>query len=180
MTPKHSEQVFATHFKVVIPVKEKGQWRLVTRIEKFEKILGVAAILYRCIRKEKFLKYPTEMYSVEELKQVELALWREVQKSHYPEEFEILSTVRTDPQIPQESKILNLRPIFDSHRQVLVVGGRLKNSGLGHEAKHQIILPHGDELVRKLIHHIHVKNSHAPMRTTFNISRPGLGQDKFI
>ena len=73
--------------------------------------------------------------------------------------------------VSSNSPILNLDPIFDTQEQVIRVGGRLEFAQLVNETKHQVIIPHHDELVEKLILHLHSEACHAGPETTLAILR---------
>ena len=71
----------------------------------------------------------------------------------------------------QNSRIVNLDPHFNQTKKLLVVGGRLQSAQIPEEAKHQIIIPHNDPVIEKLIMHLHVKACHADPETTLAILR---------
>ena len=52
-----------------------------------------------------------------------------------------------------------------------MVGGRLQFAQISEEAKHQIIIPHNDPVVEKLILHVHVKASHTGPEMTLAVLR---------
>ena len=53
----------------------------------------------------------------------------------------------------------------------MVVAGRLQFSQIPKEAKHQIVIPHNDPVIEKLILYVHVKVSYAGSETTLPLSR---------
>lgn len=71
----------------------------------------------------------------------------------------------------QKSCIVKLDPHFDQTKTLLVVGGRLLFAQIPEEAKHQIIIPHNDPVIEKVIKHLHVK-----AETTLVIQRSWLTQ----
>ena len=71
----------------------------------------------------------------------------------------------------QKSCIVKLDPQFDESKKLLVVGGRLQFAKIPEETKHQIIIPHNDPVIEKLILHVHVKASHAGPETTLAVLR---------
>lgn len=52
-----------------------------------------------------------------------------------------------------------------------MVGGRLQFAQILEDAKHQIIIPHDDPVIEKLIMHLHVKACHAGPETTLAFLR---------
>ena len=69
-------------------------------------------------------------------------------------------------QVNQKSHIVKLDQKFDQTKKLFVVGGRLQFEQIPEEAKHQIIIPHNDPVIEKLIMHLHVKAFHAGPETT--------------
>ena len=74
-------------------------------------------------------------------------------------------------QVNQKSCIVKLDPHFDQTKKLLVVGGCLQFAQIPEEAKHQIIIPHNNSVIEKLIIHLHVKACHAGPETTIAILR---------
>ena len=52
-----------------------------------------------------------------------------------------------------------------------MVGGRLQFAQITDDAKHQIIIPHDDPVIEKLIMHLHFKACHAGPETTLALLR---------
>ena len=71
----------------------------------------------------------------------------------------------------QKILIVKWDPHFDQTKKLLVVGGRLQFAQIPEEAKHQIIIPHDDSVIEKLIMHLHLKACHAGPETTLAILR---------
>ena len=71
----------------------------------------------------------------------------------------------------QKSRIVKLDQKFDQTKKLLVVGGRLQFAQIPEETKHQIIIPHNDPVIEKLIMHLYVKAFHAGPETTLAIIR---------
>ena len=71
----------------------------------------------------------------------------------------------------ERSCIVKLDPQFDETKRLLVVGGRLQFAQIPEEEKHQIIIPHNDPVIEKLIMHVHLKASHAGPETTLAVLR---------
>ena len=71
----------------------------------------------------------------------------------------------------EKSCIAKLDPHFDETKRLLVVGGRLQFAQIPEEEKHQIIIPHNDPVIEKLIMHVLVKASDAGPETTLAVLR---------
>ncbi|XP_071576252.1 uncharacterized protein [Temnothorax nylanderi] len=67
--------------------------------------------------------------------------------------------------ISKTSNLLCLSPFMDEDRLVRV-GGRLKNSALAFDARHQIVLPRNHELSKRIIELEHVRNMHSGLQAT--------------
>ena len=78
----------------------------------------------------------------------------------------------------ERSFIVKLDPQFDETKKLLVVGGRLQFAQIPEEEKHQIIIPHKDPVIEKLIMHVHVNASHAGPETTLAVLRFWLTQGR--
>ena len=100
--------------------------------------------------------------TVEELKEAELQCCRWAQQEVYREEYAQLKENRT---LPNNSHILKLDPYYDSNDQLIKVGGRLQFAKIAEEVKHSIVLPHGHQVVEKLILDTHKKLLHAGPET---------------
>ena len=74
-------------------------------------------------------------------------------------------------QVSERSCIVKLDPQFDETKELLVAGGRLQFAQIPEEEKHQIIIPHKDPVIEKLIMHVHVNASHAGPETTLAVLR---------
>ena len=105
---------------------------------------------------------------MEELKESEFTWLRNRQRVVFLPEIEELCN---KGQVDQKSCIVKLDPQFDQSKRLLVVGGRLQFAQIPEEAKHQIIIPHGDPVIEKLIMHLHFKACHAGPETTLAFLR---------
>ena len=77
----------------------------------------------------------------------------------------------------QRSRIVKLDPQFDQTKRLLVVDGRVQFAQIPEEAKHQIIIPHDDPVIEKMIMHLHIKVCHVGPQTTFSVSVFGSHTD---
>ena len=106
--------------------------------------------------------------SAEELKESEFTWLRNRQRLVFLSEIEELCN---KGQVDQKSLIVKLDRQFDQSKRMLVVGGRPQFAQIPEEAKHQIIIPHGDPVIEKLIMHLHVQACHAGPETTLAFLR---------
>ncbi|XP_055633678.1 uncharacterized protein LOC129774015 [Toxorhynchites rutilus septentrionalis] len=91
--------------------------------------------------------------SVPEIRSSLECIIRLVQSIEYPEEISCISR----GEVPK--KLANLSPFMDD-KGLLRVGGRLQNSSLRYNSKHQLLLPHGHPVVEALVRAIHVEHLH--------------------
>ena len=80
-----------------------------------------------------------------------------------------IEELRNKEQVNQKSGIVKLDPHFDQTKKLLVVGGRLQFTQIPEEAKHQVIIPHNDPVIEKLIIHFYFKACHMGPKTTLAI-----------
>ncbi|XP_050339525.1 uncharacterized protein LOC126765898 [Bactrocera neohumeralis] len=91
----------------------------------------------------------------------------QIQKKYFDLE---LKLINSNKRIPKNSKLATLAPIVDSNN-IIRVGGRIQSSNLSEDAKHPILLPYEDEIVRLLVNHIHVKHLHIGPQGLLAITR---------
>lgn len=108
------------------------------------------------------------MLVADEIREAEIVWLRKIQRKELSGEYGRLSLGQS---LPSQSSILKLDPFFDPEKQLIRVGIRLQFAQIPEEAKHQIIIPHKDPLVEKLVLHLHCKASHAGPDTTLAILR---------
>ncbi|XP_064635776.1 uncharacterized protein LOC135492958 [Lineus longissimus] len=104
-------------------------------------------------------KIPT--LNVEDIRKAEFYWYRHIQRSTYKDEIQTLE----NRGVLRKSRILKLDPKFDEVNKVLRVGGRLQNSELKEETKHQVILPHNHPIVDKIVMDMHEECMHAGSET---------------
>lgn len=90
-----------------------------------------------------------------------------LQRIYFKQEYTALSH---GLEIDRRSIIKNLSPFLDGD-DIIRVGGRLENSDLTFDAKHQIILPAKHAFTKALMAHLHHKHMHAGPQTLLNITR---------
>ena len=94
----------------------------------------------------------------DEVRQAEMKCFMWVEEVVYKDEFEKLKAGEV---LPSNSPLLKLDHYYDRDDQVLKVGGRLQFAGLPEQSKHQIILPHGQPEVAKMVQDVHKNMLHA-------------------
>ena len=112
--------------------------------------------------------------TVAELVTAEKAIWGAVQKEYFSDILEILGKEqpKNQKQLKKKSNIRlqHLSPFIDKHG-LLRVGGRLENSDLSYDAKHQIILPSKSPVVETLIRETHENVGHLGRETVLSTLR---------
>ena len=105
--------------------------------------------------------------SLDDIKKAECAVIQYVQQGSYSNEIKVLKkrtstkgdiTADLDKLVYRRSPIANLDPELQDG--MLVVGGRLRNARIPHNAKHQLILPKDHNVSRLLVRHIHRRLNH--------------------
>ena len=139
---------------------------LVRKYENWRRLLRITVWLLRWYRSRGASK--AETLSVDELKHAEKVWLKMIQQQRFYDEYNKLSQGET---VPSNSPLLKLDPFIDQQCQLIRVGGRLQFASIPFEAKHQIIIPHQDVLIEKLVLYTHSKASHAGTETTLTILR---------
>ncbi|GBN39448.1 hypothetical protein AVEN_227952-1 [Araneus ventricosus] len=112
---------------------------------------------------EEFLKnclhktVETGFLTATELDNAEKLLIKQVQSTTFAKE---ITALQDGKSVPVSSKLKSLDPFLDSN-SILRVGGRLKNSNLEYDAKHQIILSNGHKITKLIFEFYHKKCLHA-------------------
>uniref|UniRef100_A0A8D8RLV6 Endonuclease n=1 Tax=Cacopsylla melanoneura TaxID=428564 RepID=A0A8D8RLV6_9HEMI len=92
-----------------------------------------------------------------EIRNAKLKLVKMVQGEAFQED---LLHIKKHGCVKNKSAIKSLNPFIDSDG-ILKVGGRLRNSDLSDEAKHQILLPNNHNFTKRLVEFLHEKYVHA-------------------
>ena len=161
---KETQEVpHASCFVCLPPVDESTA--LATRYETWQRLIRITAWILKWLRLH---GQPKEgKLSAQEIKELEFVWLRNRQRIAFLPEIEELCNKK---QVSERSCIVKLDPQFDETKRLLVVGGRLQFAQIPEEEKHQIIIPHNDPVIEKLIMH-HVKASHAGPETTLTVLR---------
>ena len=148
--------------------KPSVQFDLLTRFSTFSKLIRVTAFILRFINKalNKTPKFNGHL-SCEELQRAHDCVIKLLQAEAFSEEIHNLKNHR---QLLHNNKICNLNPFLD-HKGILRVGGRLKNSNLDVEQKHQLLLPKSQHVTRLIIKKYHEDNLHSGCLATLSAIR---------
>lgn len=123
----------------------------------YTKILRILSYVFRFVDN---LRRPLEKrfghVSMEEMRNAELYLVREIQKIEFFEEYNAL--LKGKP-ISNKSRLRSLNPFLDAQK-VIRVGGRLIHADLNLSQKHQIILPAKGKLCDLIVDYYHKKYLH--------------------
>ena len=151
------------------PSKEQGNQGkypfFATRIEKWTKLKRVTARIMSWKNQSIERKEVREL-TADDLEAAEEKWLKLIQMQHFEEEYKTL--LKGKP-VSTKSRIVHLDPVLKNG--LIRVGGRLHQAQIPEDAKHQIILPHKDEIVAKLILDVHARNAHAGPETTLSILR---------
>lgn len=97
-----------------------------------------------------------------ELNVAETAIIKIVQRECFASE---IMSLQTSDTVKNTSALLRLSPFLDN-KQILRVGGRLKNADIPYEAKHQILLPNKHAISQLIIKNVHLNCLHGPPKLT--------------
>ncbi|GAA6093826.1 uncharacterized protein LOC119223490 [Tachysurus ichikawai] len=86
-----------------------------------------------------------------------------IQQKAFPKEIKMLQGKK---ELPKSSSLFRLDPIWSEG--LLRVGGRLKQSSLGHKVKHPVILPNNSHITKLIVSHFHTKTCHQGQSQTLN------------
>ena len=140
---------------------------LFNRFSTFTRLIRVIGYCLRFVhraRKDRSAEHAHENNSLtaNELRASEKRIIRLVQETHFAEELRALKSRKA---ISTSSSLLSLNPFLDN-RGLLRVGGRLENSALSHDAKHQLIMPGNSHITDILVQYEHRRLLHAGCQLT--------------
>ena len=107
--------------------------------------------------------------TVEEIQIVEIQILKNVQRYHFPEEFEVLRKSKNATCVRKSSSIRSLDPIFVDG--LLRVGGSLASVPIPLESKHQIVLPKKDHVINLVAKYYHIIAAHSGREYVLNLVR---------
>lgn len=135
---------------------------LIKRISSFNRLLRISAYMLRFVNNIR--RKPCErIYSVLtplELENSLLVLVKTVQLDCFAKEYNCLLNKK---ELSNKSTILTLNPFI--HNGIMRVGGRIQNSKLPFDSKHQIILPKGHVFTDLILRHEHERLMHCGVQS---------------
>lgn len=144
-----------------MPTNNTDQHNILPRISslyKMKRVIALCMRFYRCLK----LKIKcTDPITANELDEAEKIIIKIVQRETFHTEIESLKTNA----LSKKSTIICLSPFLDSD-QILRVGGRLKNSQLSFNAKHQILIPKSHFVTNLIVREAHIKSLHGGPKLT--------------
>ena len=99
----------------------------------------------------------------------ELEILKNLQRYHFPEEFEELGKSKNATCVRKSSSLRSLDPIFVDG--LSRVGGRLASAPIPLESKHQIILPKKDHVTNLVAKYYRVISGHSGREYVLNLVR---------
>nr|XP_041632303.1 uncharacterized protein LOC121502668 [Drosophila kikkawai] len=131
----------------------------------FNKLQRIVAYMMRFCNKKN--RSPTTTLCVGELTNARTIILRTIQKIDFSAEYKQLRIHKT---VDKKSSIVSLCPIIGNDG-LIRVGGRLEESSLPYNAKHQILRPYNDPLVKMLLREMHEENMHCGAQALRAIAR---------
>lgn len=134
---------------------------------RLQRIFSYSIRFLRNVR-QPYLLRRTGLLSADELREGTRLLLVYTQRTTFPDEYKAL---KHHVGVSTKSNLATLTPYFDNKLNLIRVGGRLVNSILLPDAKHQILLPKNYVVTRLLLEHLHKTNLHVSHRALIAISR---------
>jgi len=152
--------------KIRTPCKSPGDPRNLGSYQSlsFVKLLRIVAYIMRFKRKS---SDATTMVKFEELEQCRKIVLRLIQHNNFSAEIKELKKCR---EVGRGSNLSALTHFLDQN-DLIRVGGRLKASELSFDAKHPVLLPNNDPIVKIIHEKIHKENMHCGAQTLLATSR---------
>lgn len=136
----------------------------------YERLLRLVSYLYRFINGTKHQNsydIKSRTHTPEELQGALIIVVRNIQKLQFPDEYKCL---QKGIAVNQQSCLNSLAPFIDDN-QVIRVGGRLRNSKLSYDAKHQLLLPKKHFFTKMVFTYLHIKHGHVAPQMLLSIVR---------
>ncbi|XP_055614977.1 uncharacterized protein LOC129761286 [Toxorhynchites rutilus septentrionalis] len=140
---------------IALTVMNYDEFPLLTKFNSFRKVQRILAYALRFVsnaRKKREDRLLSPYLTIPELRTALHLIVGAVQHQEFTKEIECIRSGESN------HCLNNLRPFLD--KDLLRVGGRISNSQLPFEMKHQLILPDKSPIVRGLIADIHRENLH--------------------
>ncbi|KAL7725683.1 hypothetical protein ACLKA6_013299 [Drosophila palustris] len=120
----------------------------------FYKLQRIVAYMLRFCYKG--YRATTTTVCTKELDRSRNLILRTIQQAEFPADLKMLQRYNT---VDRKSSISSLSPVLGSDG-LMRVGGRLEQAPLPYNAKHQILLPYNDPIVKMLLRELHEDNMH--------------------
>lgn len=155
--------------KVSLVVNINNNNNILPQVSHFFKLKKVIAYCLRFVFNWKNISKnrKTGRISVDELNNAELCIVKLVQHECFADE---INELKKHNRVSSGSKILKLNPFIDENN-ILRVGGRMANANMSYDAKHQVLLPHHQQVTRLVIIDSHLECVHGPPKLTESIVR---------
>lgn len=154
-------EIQAEERKIVLIVEEENDI-ITTILRNYSSLDKISAIIAWCLRFAYNCRHRDRVkrpLSDAELQQVLIILAKHAQLERFSREIENMSVSK-----PVSKPLRKLSPFLDT-QGVLRVGGRLKQSALSYDAKHQILLPSDHRLTQLIIEQMHKRYLHPGVQT---------------
>ena len=143
---------------------------LLKRLSRWSMIVRVVAYVNRFVNACRKKRAVSSHLSVQELKEVEVAIVKDVQKRHFAVEIEAIKEPGVDAahrkfNRSSTSQVKYLNPVVDGNG-LLRIGGRLRKSALEDDAKYPIVLPSRDPVVEGIVWSMHKEDAHQGLKFT--------------
>lgn len=155
---------------VLTTLDNKDLFYTINHGNSFKKLQRVVGYVHRFINHSKCSNLSRQheiVLTPQELDQALMSIVRSMQRYDFNDEIKQLTK---GAEIRKTSTLIGLTPFIDD-TGILRVGGRLKNSTLSYDAKHQMLLPYNDVITKLIMQMIHKDNMHCGPTTLLAITR---------
>ncbi|KAM8702151.1 hypothetical protein ACLKA7_005595 [Drosophila subpalustris] len=154
ITPSNLERK-TKHISLAISPSTIGEELYTCRhSNSFYKLQRIVAYMLRFCYKG--YRATTTTVCTKELDRSRNLILRTIQQAEFPADLKMLQRYNT---VDRKSSISSLSPVLGSDG-LMRVGGRLEQAPLPYNAKHQILLPYNDPIVKMLLRELHEDNMH--------------------
>lgn len=140
-------------------------------LEKYSSLTKLIRVIATCLRFIHNCKYPTQKQygalHVDAYNKSKQVCIRITQQTEFKEE---ISHLTSQLPISTKSKLCEFNPFIDE-QNIIRIGGRLDNSNLSYDQKHQILLPAKSHLTKLIIHDAHLRTEHGGTQLVINLLR---------
>lgn len=138
---------------------------MLTKFSSFNRLVRVTAYCLRFInnaRKQRHTATKSKILATSELNSAHNLIIRRIQQESFQKE---MQDIKTNGQVDRRNKLLSLNPFIDTDG-LLRVGGRLNQTNLSYNEKHQLILPQSHHVTKLILRQRHVDLFHSGTQTT--------------